>query len=914
MILRAQRRFFLKKQIHYNIFRGVLCLVALNFAIIPNSLSQDFEENLPIESDEQGSPLVRARTLFLSGSYSAASEVYQQAFGLDREDGLVGASRSLAMVGNLKAAAAVIESNLSRYEDFPLAATQLAEVRREQGQSNEALKIFDLLSLLGDQIPLRTLVQFGDLLQFVGRREEAKIELSKALQRYNDGLVFASEDIAMVALASWRLGNFHMANSLLDEATRANTNNLEAYRLWGDLFLEKYNRADAERSYQEALEINDRYVPALAGLARVSGNERALEKALGVNPNSRIAKETYAQLLLINGREGDALEILDEVLAINPEALKSLSLLGAKAALEEREADFLSIRQRVASFSPNNPYFLGDVADTLGKQYRFEEAVELLREALEGDPQYWQGYALLGTNLIRLGEEVEGRKNLEVGFENDPFNVMTSNLLKVYDTLDTYVTLESLHFRVNMNERDAKILWPYMEPLLERSWDSLTQKYNFLPESPVLIQVFENSQDFAVRSVGLPDIGPLVGICFGKVITLISPDTLSANWQEIAWHEFAHVITLQMTNNKIPRWLSEGISVWEEREGQSYWGRSQGLDLVRAVDEGKLLPFASLNEGFTGAKNNADLSFAYFQSYLVVDYIASEYGFETLKLLIDQYGVVKEDEQRFQVVFGLSLNEFDARFKSWASDRATDINVHVHKEDQPDDGEGHGHGRRENSSAILAELYNNASLKQYMTSRIEANFRDFQAHLQLGIVLFKEEDFEAAKKSLQTAYELLPTYTGYPSPPLVLAQIYEQEGNVEAQLIQLEILLENQQHDYSSALILAKSALDTQQNSKADYYLNRALEVDPYKEEVHTLRARYAEAIGDAAMEVTEREVLLSLDVDDPVEAQTDLAEAYLKNNQSSAARTSVLMALEIAPSYVRAQRVLLRTLPDEEQ
>ena len=905
----------MKKQAHYNFLRFMLCLVALNFAIISNSFSQNFEENLSLEFEEQGSPLVRARTLFLSGAYSAAGEVYQQAFGLDREDGLVGASRSLAMVGNLKAAVAVIERNLTRYEDFPLAATQLAEVRREQGQSDQALKLLGLLtSSLADQIPLRTLVQFGDLLQFVGRREEARVELSKALQRYNDGLVFASEDIAMVALASWRLGNFHMANNLLDEATRANPNNLEAYRLWGDLFLEKYNAVDAERSYQEALEINDRYVPALAGLASVSGDERALEKALSVNPNSRVAKETYAQLLFINGREEDALKILDEVLAINPEALKSLSLLGAKAALEEREADFLSIRQRVASFSPNNPYFLGDVADTLGKQYRFAEAVGLLREALESDPQYWQGYALLGTNLIRLGEEVEGRKNLEKGFENDPFNIMTSNLLKVYDTLDTYETLESPHFRVNMNDRDAKILWPYMEPLLERSWDNLTKKYDFTPESPVLVQVFENSQDFAVRSVGLPDIGPLVGICFGKVITLISPDTLSANWQEIAWHEFAHVITLQLTNNKIPRWLSEGISVWEEREGQSYWGRSQGLDLVRAVDEGKLLPFASLNEGFTGAKNNADLSFAYFQSYLVVDYIASAYGFETLKSLIDQYGVVKEDEARFQVVFGLSLNEFDLRFKNWASDRATAINVHVHKEDQPDDGEGHGHGRRENSSAILAELYNNASLKQYMTARIEANVRDFQAHLQLGIVLFKEEAFGAAKQSLQTAYELLPTYTGYPSPPLVLAQIYEQEGDVEAQLIQLEILLENQQHDYGAAVTLAKSALNKQQNRKADYYLNRALEVDPYKEEVHALRARYAEAIGDAAMEVTEREVLLSLDVDDPVEAQTDLAEAYLKNNQSSAARISVLMALEIAPSYLRAQRVLLRTLSSEEQ
>ena len=64
-----------------------------------------------------------------------------------------------------------------------------------------------------------------------------------------------------------------------------------------------------------------------------------------------------------------------------------------------------------------------------------------------------------------------------------------------------------------------------------------------------------NSEDFAVRSVGLPDIGPLVGIWFGKVVTLISPDALTANWQEIAWHEFMHVITLQMTDNRMPRWL-----------------------------------------------------------------------------------------------------------------------------------------------------------------------------------------------------------------------------------------------------------------------------------------------------------------------------------------------------------------------
>ena len=713
----------------------------------------------------------------------------------------------------------------------------------------------------------------------------------------------------MVALASWLLGNFHDANSLFDESTRANPNNLEAHTLWADLFLEKYNAADAERSYQDALDVNARYVPALVGIAQVVGDERSLQRALAINPNSVQALETYAQLLMINGREQEAEEYFDKVLELNPESLKTLSVLAASAALEERMDDFAVYQQRVEAFSPGNAEFLGHIADSFGNNYRFEEAVHYARASIEADPEYWQGHTLLGSNLIRLGEEEEGRQSLETGFDNDPFNVMTSNMLKVFDTLETYATVESEHFKVHMSERDSLILWPYLEPLLEESWETLTAKYGFEPESKILIEVFENSADFAVRSVGLPDIGPLVGICFGKVITLISPDTLTANWQEIVWHEFMHVITLQMTQNRMPRWLSEGISVWEEREGRPYWGRSQGLDLIRAAQEQKLLPVGELNSGFSGARNNADLSFAYFQSYLVVDYIAQTYGFEKLVELIYQYGEIKEDADRFRSVFELDIDDFDAGFRGWIDQRVKEINVYAHTEDVPDEGDGHGHGIRENSSAILAELYNNASLKQHMRARIEENSRDFQAYLQLGIVLFKEESFAEAKQYLETAHEMLPSYTGYPSPALVLAQIYEREGNRQSRLQWLEVLMENLQHDYGSAMVLAQAALEDSDFERAAYFLDRAIQVDPYRSEVHELKARYAETVNDSAAAVTEYEVLMQLEISDPVEARTNLAQAYLNNGQASKAKQNLLYALEQAPSYERAQRLLLRSI-----
>jgi tetratricopeptide (TPR) repeat protein len=860
------------------------------------------------------SPLFRGEQLLLNGSYAAASDIFQIAAGLDRNEGLVGASRAFTMMGNYQKAMSIVEAAIEDedYASFPLLSTQLAEVKRSVGESEEALNILQTVVRGLADPPVRSLVQFGSVLKFRGEKHAALQILGQAVDRYNDGLVFASEDVAMVALASWLMDSFHDANSLFNEATRTNPNNLEAHVLWGELFLEKYNASDAQQSFQEALDINSRYTPALVGMAKVVGDERALQRALAINPNYTPGLETYGQLLLINGREEEAQEYFSQALALNPESLKTLSTLASQAQMQEEFEDYDRYLAAVDEFSPGNPQFLGDVADTFGKNYRFTEAVEFARAAIESDPEYWQGYTVLGGNLIRLGEEEEGKRNLEIGFENDPFNVMTSNMLTVFDTLATYETLESEHFKVHMSEHDADILWPYLEPLLEEGWDTLTEKYGFEPEGPILIEVFENSQDFAVRSVGLPDIGPLVGICFGKVVTLISPDTLSANWQEIVWHEFMHVITLQMTNNRMPRWLSEGISVWEEKEGRSYWGRDQGLDLVRAAEQEKLLHVSELDSGFSGARSNADLGFAYFQAYLVVDYITKQHGFDKLLELVKQYAFIKEDSERFNEVFDQSLAQFDDGFQNWIARRVEEIDVYVHTEDVPDEGEGHGHGVRENSSAILAELYNNASLKQHMSARVQENPRDFQAHLQLGIVLFKEESFAEAKQSLETAYNILPTYTGYPSPPLVLSQIYEREGNRGAQLQQLEILLQNLQHDYGSAMVLADAALEEDNFDRAAYYIDRAIQVDPYRSDVHALKARYADEIGDSALAVTEYEVLLKLEVDDPVEAQTNLAEAYLRNGQALQAKENVLSALETAPSYQRAQQILLQAVDGE--
>src|SRR5947209_20567459 len=85
---------------------------------------------------------------------------------------------------------------------------------------------------------------------------------------------------------------------------------------------------------------------------------------------------------------------------------------------------------------------------------------------------------------------------------------------------------------------------------------------------PTFVEIFADPKDFAVRTFGMPDIPGFLGVCFGRVVTANGPAATggsASNWESVLWHEFCHVVTLKLTQNKMPRSLSAGISVYEDR-------------------------------------------------------------------------------------------------------------------------------------------------------------------------------------------------------------------------------------------------------------------------------------------------------------------------------------------------------------
>ena len=120
-----------------------------------------------------------------------------------------------------------------------------------------------------------------------------------------------------MAMASRALGEYKDANDLYRNATRLAPTDAVINTAWGELFLEKYDRPEALKSFQAALKVDPNYVPARLGLAAVAaaGNppaaKEAIEQALKVNPNSVTAQVLTAEMALDDRRRDEAREAID---------------------------------------------------------------------------------------------------------------------------------------------------------------------------------------------------------------------------------------------------------------------------------------------------------------------------------------------------------------------------------------------------------------------------------------------------------------------------------------------------------------------------------------------------------------------------------------------------------------------------
>jgi len=586
----------------------------------------------------------------------------------------------------------------------------------------------------------------------------------------------------------------------------------------------------------------------------------------------------------------EAIASAERALAGNPSSLEALSVLAGARYLRGDESAFAETRDRALALNPRHAELYVTLAELCVRNRLYLQAVAFAREAVRLDPRSWPGHATLGVNQLRLGEIDAGRKSLETAFAGDPYNVWTKNTLDLLDTFPRYDAQRVGRLELFVRKEESALLQPYLAAYADEALAKLEARYGYRVEGPVRIEVFPSHADFSVRTVGLAGLGAL-GVCFGRVVAIDSPSARprgSFNWASTLWHELAHSVTLGMTGHRVPRWLTEGISVYEERRARPGWGDDVTLDFVVAFERGKLLGIAELNDGFVRPEGPEQVARSYYQASLVVELIERDHGFEAVRQLLRGYRERRGTEELFASALGSSLDAFDERFSAYVRERFAQALAAVHVPEADKEAPA----RRKHRDELVAAA--------------DAAPGDFLAQLRAGKALLENRQPGEARPYLRRAKALFPEYAEDDSPSLLLARLaLEDKDPGAARGLLRDFLAFNETH-YDAHLRLA--SLDEQLGEKAEAarWLERALAIDPREPAVHLRLAELYESLGDTAGLVRARRSVVDLDPVDRPEALYQLARAHWKAGDASAARRVVLEALELAPRFRRAQALLL--------
>ncbi len=834
----------------------------------------------------------KGQELFFSGKYEQAREALQA--GRASVERVYWLSLVLEEQGKYAAAQQAIEE-FRGYEHAPLLLTRLGELEFLTGRYEDAENHFRR-AFLQDSTMLEARLNWGHFLSWRGERRRAKrilqtfVDLYRATDRPDARLNY------LTARACIDLGRFQDASDLFDEASQQSPTDWRIRVAWGNLFIEKYNYGDAAAVFKEALEGNPECVPASLGLARAkepTENHVALKivEELLKKHGDRIDVANYAaHLYLLVGKNDRAGEQIEKILKRYPEHLPTLTLAGALALQQKDRARFDRIAAQVQRIHPRYSRFFTEAGDALARRYLFSEAVEMYRRALRIDPEDAAAHAGLGTTLSRLARLAEARKELEKAFALDAYNVWTGNLLNLFDSYSEYDTLRTKHFLIRLHKSDAPILGPYVRELAEKAYAALVPRYGLQIDFPVTVEIFPQHDDFAVRCFGLPGAQVFLGICFGPLITMNSPRARPVgtfNWQETLWHEFAHVVHLTLTRNRVPRWLAEGISVYEATRANRAWDMNLQVPLMQALQEEKLIPLSELDSGFTGDPRR--VTFSYYQSAQMVRFIVDTFGFEKLRALLQAFGHDLDTRAAVKTVLHLDLDDFDAQFAEYLRGvypvKKVTFDPHLAKlieQDRP-------------SERLLKDL-------------ISKNPKLYFVKLKYAKYLLEKEEVDEALPILQEAQKAFPDFVGEANSYELMARAFLLKGDTLAAAQQLAGLVSRDGKNYHAAMQLKKLAQGLGERRLLQQALEAIVQINPYLQEVHQKLGRIYLQERKPQQAVREFEVLLALKPLDRAGAHCDLAEAYLAAGRPRLAHRHALRALEVAPTYSRAQQLLLQT------
>jgi len=341
-----------------------------------------------------------------------------------------------------------------------------------------------------------------------------------------------------------------------------------------------------------------------------------------------------------------------------------------------------------------------------------------------------------------------------------------------------------------------------------------------------------------------------------------------------------------MTDNRVPRWLSEGLSVYEEHHAKPGWGFGVTPDFLAAYKAGKLVPVSRMNDGFMHPAYPEQVQFSYYQASLVCELIARDYGEKAILDMMNAYKAGQTTDEVFRSVLKTDLKTFDKKFDDYMRQRFSTALQWVGTDSIAID-----------PSMSAEEMVQSARAKRnYPTAMVAAKMLMDRGEPDLAVLL------------LETAKSVFPENTSPDGPYMPLLAIYKQRpADSTKMLALLKDMVKYGTTEYEPHLMLAEMLQQRGDLAGAADALERAMYINPFDAAVHERMADLYRKSGDKMKVVRERRALVGLNPVDRAGTWYRLAVAQDEAGDSRAAIASVVRSLEDAPNFQLAQELLLK-------
>src|ERR1035437_6373045 len=678
-----------------------------------------------------------------------------------------------------------------------------------------------------------------------------------------------SGDAYRMAEGYWGLEDYEQAKKEFEVAI-AQPKSPALWRVrYGMLFHDRFNNKDAADLFNEALAQDPGNAQAYLGLALLSADgfdEKAAEyvaKAIALEPKLVEAHELSAKLLLEDAKPEEAVKEAETAIALAPDALDAMATLAAADLLADKNADADAWMAKIKAVNPGYGEGYAIVARHLVLNYRYPEGVAYYRKAVEADPRLWSARSELGINLMRMGEEDEPRRELELSYNNGQTDAATANSLKLLDSYKNFVTTKDETTVLRMWKSESNLLQPYFSEQLHKAISTYSARYKMKLSGPVQLEVYPNHEDFAVRTMGMPGLGAL-GVTFGNVVAMDSPSDRKPgdfNWGATMWHEMSHVFILSATNYRVPRWFTEGLAVHEEGQVDPKWANRLTPEVVVAVRDKKLLPVKEMDQGFVFPKYPEQVLVSYWQTGTICDYIAERWGSDALLGMVHSFAELKTTPEAIEANLHESPEQFDKDYAAWLDKRV------------------------------------GATVK---------NFDEWRKQLKALVGMSEKKDDDGVIAAAGAVIKLYPQYVEDANAYEIVANAQLIKGNkqVAADALKLYELLGGE--NPKTLEKLASLEVDLGHPQEAAATLDQLNFIYPEDEDLHRKLGGLWLAQGNNAGAVREYSAVLAMKPLDMATAQFDVARAYYAAGDKAKAEESVLASLEAAPGFKPAQKLLL--------